>query len=282
MSKPDDASLKDLIATYPADWAALVGTPPAAVEVIDADVSTVTAAADKILRLGDPEPWLLHIELQSSPRTNLAEQLHWYNTLLRHRHGQRVRTVLVLLRPSADSPQWDGIYQDRFSGEPPYVEFRYRVVRPWQMLAETFLTGGLGTLPLALLSDVPEPGLPDVLRRMDQRLAREVSREQAAVIWTTSYVLTGLRLAPQALADLFQGVAFMSIVEDSSAFELLLAEGARRELRKTLLRQGRKRFGAPEAGVETALQAITDLPRLERMSERLLDVTTWAELLATP
>jgi predicted transposase YdaD len=47
MSKPFDASLKELIEGYPADWVRLVtGAPPPAVDVIDADVSSVSAAAD--------------------------------------------------------------------------------------------------------------------------------------------------------------------------------------------------------------------------------------------
>jgi hypothetical protein len=49
-----------------------------------------------------------------------------------------------------------------------------------------------------------------------------------------------------------------------------------------LLRLGRLNFGEPEAATVAALEAIPDLNRLEAMSERLLQVSTWQELLSTP
>ena len=98
MSKPYDATGKDLIADYPADWLRFLGRTAPGVEVIDTDLSTVTAASDKVLKVLDADPWLLHAELQSGPRTDLDEQLHWYNTLIGHRHRMRVRSCLILLR----------------------------------------------------------------------------------------------------------------------------------------------------------------------------------------
>lgn len=67
MAQPFDASLKELIEQYPSDWLPLAGLGTAAsVDVIDADLSTVTAAADKVLHIGKRPPWLMHLELQSS------------------------------------------------------------------------------------------------------------------------------------------------------------------------------------------------------------------------
>src|SRR5205823_4483427 len=73
MSKPYDAAGKDLVAGYPIDWVCFLDRPAPAVEVIDTDLSTVTAASDKVLKVLDVEPWLLHAELQSGPRTDLDE-----------------------------------------------------------------------------------------------------------------------------------------------------------------------------------------------------------------
>jgi hypothetical protein len=59
------------------------------------------------------------------------------------------------------------------------------------------------------------------------------------------------------------------------------AEGHLEALRETLLRQGRKKFGkGPTRKQQAQLTALTDRATLERLSERLLDVSTWAELLA--
>ena len=67
MSHPYDASTKYLVQTRLADWLPLCGrTTTAAVEIVDADLATVTAAADRVLRVHETPPWLFHVELQSS------------------------------------------------------------------------------------------------------------------------------------------------------------------------------------------------------------------------
>ena len=55
MPQPFDATTKDLVELHPEDWLAYLGLPRAPVEVVDADVSTVSAAADKVLHV-DPPP----------------------------------------------------------------------------------------------------------------------------------------------------------------------------------------------------------------------------------
>jgi hypothetical protein len=45
---------------------------------------------------------------------------------------------------------------------------------------------------------------------------------------------------------------------------------------------GKKRFGPPDEETTAALNAIADLPRLEDLTDRLLDVDSWQELLALP
>ena len=54
MPKPFDATLKELISSYPVDWLTQFGVPVTAPpEVISADLSTVTAAADTLIKVGD-------------------------------------------------------------------------------------------------------------------------------------------------------------------------------------------------------------------------------------
>ena len=117
---------------------------------------------------------------------------------------------------------------------------------------------------------------------MQERLKRETTPVRVEVLWTTTYILMGLRYSEELAARLLQGVRDM---EESVTFQAIIrkgmARGAVEELRKTLLRQGRSAL-APDAATAAALEAIGDLKRLERLSERLLDVTSWVELLATP
>ncbi len=65
---------------------------------------------------------------------------------------------------------------------------------------------------------------------------------------------------------------------ESSTYRATIAEG----MKKALLALGRKRFGPPDERTSNTLERIRNLNRLERMSERLLDVANWAGLLAEP
>ncbi len=75
-------------------------------------------------------------------------------------------------------------------------------------------------------------------------------------------------------------------MRDSDTYMAILdegrAEGEVRGARRMLVRLGRKRFGEPTADLLAAFQAISDLERLGRMSERVLDATSCQDLLATP
>lgn len=61
-----------------------------------------------------------------------------------------------------------------------------------------------------------------------------------------------------------------------------LAEGLAKGERNVLIRQGRKKFGPPDARSLAALHAISDSNRLELLAERLLDAASWDELLDHP
>ena len=53
------------------------------------------------------------------------------------------------------------------------------MVRVWEKPVEEVLAGGLGTLPLAPLSNVTEEELPAVIERMKTRIDAEATPEQA-------------------------------------------------------------------------------------------------------
>ncbi len=58
-----------------------------------------------------------------------------------------------------------------------------------------------------------------------------------------------------------------------------MREGSVLEARNILLRLGRKKFGPTSRDVEAALNGIVDVLRLEALADRLLDVSSWDELL---
>ena len=152
-TKPFDATLKELIKGAAAAMPQLLGPWQLLghMPLIDADLSTMVAAADKVLRVyGDTYDWLLHVEAQSSHELDLPDRLHEYNTLLRRRHKLLVRSVVLLLRRQAGASTLRGVLRLQFpEGEAPTV-FRYRVVRLWKVPVEQLLTGDPKTLPFAL------------------------------------------------------------------------------------------------------------------------------------
>jgi hypothetical protein len=97
-SKPFDATPKGLIEIRPPDWPAFFAVAARAVEVVDADVSTVTAASDKVLRVrADAGDRIFHVDFQSGPDATVPRRTHLYSGLLEERHKLPVDSVVVLL-----------------------------------------------------------------------------------------------------------------------------------------------------------------------------------------
>jgi predicted transposase YdaD len=283
MPKDFDPTLKVLVETSPADWLPLVGRPPAPVSIIDADVSAViSAAADKFLRVhADPE-YILHLDFQSGhDSASLPSRLWLYNTIADYRTGLPVQSIAVLLRPEADSPQLTGQYLRSLPGEEPHAVFRYTVLRVWQCPVEQLLRGGLGTLPLAPISAVAQSELPNVIKRMKDRLWRV---ERAAELWTATRLLLGLRFADQVIDVLLRGVMDM---KESTTYQAILAEGRAEgrtegraeEAKRLLLVLGEKEWGAANATAQSVIDATTDVARLEQWIEQIPQKTSWRDLL---
>jgi hypothetical protein len=195
VSKPFDASPKALLQYGLEDWPAFVGVPAQSVEIIDADISTVTAAADKVLLLhGKDGKRIQHYDFQSGPDATVPCRTHHYNSLLEMRHKLPVESIVVLLAPKANLRVINGSYARKLPGEVQlYLYFRYRVLRVWEVPVETILRAGPSVLPLAPLSDVQVNRLPNVIERMKQRFDRLSDRSQVPELWTATRVLMGLR-----------------------------------------------------------------------------------------
>jgi hypothetical protein len=124
-AKPYDPVLKGLVDIQPRWWPVVLSQPAGPTEVIDADIATVSGAADKVLRVGADPPYLQHLEFVADHDVaSLPPKLHVRTGLLRERHALRVRSAVVLLHPGADSPQLTEVYQESFPDEEPYLIFR--------------------------------------------------------------------------------------------------------------------------------------------------------------
>src|SRR5262249_44801849 len=179
----------------------------------------------------------------------------------------------------ADSRQATGWYERGFPDDPFDVALRYRTLRIWQVPPERWLAGGLGLVPLAPLGDVRQKDLPATISQMKRRLD-EAPRNQAAELWSAANILMGLRYERALVQKLLQGVVTM---KESVTYQAILEEGQIegkiKEARRIVLLLGRDQFGEPSADVQAALDAITDVNRLEELTIRSKHVSSWQELL---
>ena len=236
--KPFDASLKDIIEEYARAWAEqFTPGPILAVAVIDADVSTVTAAADKVIRLQTTAgECLLDLEAQSSFDADKPGRMLLYSVILNQRHRLPVRSVMVLLRREANATALTGVVELRYAPtEPPYLTFHYTVIRLWQQPLAPLLNGPIGLLPLAPLTDEAEADIQGVVDHVIRRLRVETPREEAAKMETATFILMGMRYDKAILARLYQGVRDM---EESSGYQLIMERGEQKALIRTLLDLG--------------------------------------------
>ena len=288
-AKPYDAAMKELIGLDPATWLSQFGVQPAGpVSVLSADLAgTVLVEADQVLRVGGGAPWLVQLEFQAGRDRHLTSRLHLYSTLLDRRHRLPVQSLLVLLRPAADSPTLDGHFERRLPNGRAYLTFEYGVVRIWQQPAEALLAGPLATLPLAPLAGVPDAEVSEILRRIEARVRREAASELAERLRVGAYLLLGLRFPQDVIDELLRGVGIMAgALKESSTYQKILREGlaegralGRAEAaRELLLHLGTRRFGQPNRATRAALERIDDSDQLRHLAERLDEVSNWREL----
>ena len=283
--KPYDAVTRLLLENHPLDWLAMFGLDPGeGVQVVNSDLSTVTAEADKVLLIESPERWIVHVEVQSSYQKALPERLLRYNVLLNVRHEVPVHSVVVLLFPESDGPAISGRYEQASPDGRCRIGFDYQVVRVWQEALES-LEAGIGTIPLVALA-LPSP---DDLDALVERMRTEFVRhpiDDEGEIWTALYLLIGGYFKDRTLADrLLKGIQTM---RDSVTYQAILeegreegrAEGQRKLAREILLSLGSDKFQPPSEEIQERILSMNDLSRLSHLARRVLHVESWQELLA--
>jgi hypothetical protein len=284
-----DVSAKELVWEGPAACVQrFAGGPLGPVTVIDSDITTLTASADKVLRVDAPEPYLVDLEPHSYHDTGLARTLWYRQVALDYRHNLPVLTVLVLLCKEANSPSLTGTYERQLPDGWQTNRYNYQVVRLWQEDPELYLAGGVNLVPLAPLTNVAEESLPDLVQRMSARINAEPAA-RARKLWMATYLLMGLRVADEVAVHLLGGVENM---RESSTYQAILREGRQEgliegrvgEAQRMLLMLGEARFGEPDEATRGTVEAIPDVERLERMTKRVLDTSIhdWNGLLGTP
>ena len=295
MPKPFDASTKFLIELAPEDWLRFLKLPVGPTELVETDLSTVTAAGDKILRVNTVPPYGLHVEFQAGPDPELEARAWEYNVLYTRRLQIPVETILILLRPFSGHKTLHGQLDIWRQPGQAIHHFSYEVVRIWELPPAVFLEGGNALLPLAPVAKVSRAEVREVVQAVNERLDRRVKPSEAEQLRTATFVLMGLKYPREFVEKLMS----RNVLELSSTYQALIQEGldkgmaqgleqgleqgrelgAATEARNLILLLGRQRFGTPADEVVGVLQA-TSRERLEMLAQRLLTATSWSDFLA--
>ncbi len=285
MSMPFDATLKDLVRAAPADFLISFDQPPTgALRLLNVDLSTVTTAADLIIGVGAPLAEVIHLDFQSSAAAWKHADILVYNALIYANYHVPVHSIVILLRPQEAHSNLNGVVNYAARSGRGKMDFGYEVVPLWERSAQELLAGPLGTAPLTVLGALPEGvALPDALtavaQRLIERLEREAPPERARKLLTAAFLLTGLRVKRDMARRVFRGVRAM---RDSDTYLAIIDEGREEQVKEDILRLAARRFGPADEPIRARLDGITDLERLRRLHDRLLDVTSWSDLLDTP
>jgi len=159
--------------------------------------------------------------------------------------------------------------------------FRPEVINLWEQPLEPMLTGGLGLLPLAPLCRMPEgmtreQALPEILRRINERLIAEAPPELNDTLWNSTYTLTGVYLDRQDVLPLFDRYRIM---RESMTYQATLEEGAIEMCRNNVLLLGTRKFGTLNQDEAAILNDIDDVDRLQRMLFAIEEAKSWEQVL---
>lgn len=192
--------MKDFARDRPADYGEAFGAHGRPTRLLNVDLSTLSAASDVVLGLGDPLEEIVDINFQSGPDSFLAARTEMYRAVLHHQYHVPVRSFIVLMRPIADHAHLTGAHS--YGHGKNGVQCWYDVDRLWTEPPERFLQGGIALAPLAVLAKLPdelteEAAIAAIVRRLYERLIKEVPEAEAIRLMTGAFVLTGLRISEE-------------------------------------------------------------------------------------
>jgi hypothetical protein len=182
----------------------------------------------------------------------------------------------LLLAPKADGPAMIGRVARRLPrGDQDYLAFSYGIIRAWTLPQEVLLLGGLGTLPLAVLTASTDEELPVLVAGIDRRL-NEASVPAQSELKLAVSLLAGLRFPARLVNSVIQESDKM---KESSTYQAILDEGRLEEARRILLTLGTDAFGAPDEGTIARIDSASDHERIEQWICRVRSASTWHDLL---
>jgi hypothetical protein len=244
------------------------------------ELPAAPVAADLVWEVEEQgQPLLFHIENQTNVDPLIGERVANYALQVWRRDHLAVRSLVVYLRPEANTPA------------PPFVitlsgrevlRYEYEVLRLWEMDPAWVLdTPWLDLWPLAGVMVADAAAAKAVAARI---VGAPASARERAELLRTTLLLAGLRLRAAALAEVVEDIRRNPMIEDiwqESSLATVLeergrAEGARAALRTIV----EVRFGAVPEALEQHIAA-ADEPALKALTVRAVEAPSLADLLAS-
>jgi hypothetical protein len=235
--------------------------------------------------LGDPLRGVIDLNFQVDWDKETPLRVLCYNTLLHREHRKPVHSIVIMLRSQGNDLRMDDGYRYSLFEQRGRLEFYPEVIRIWEQPLEEMLTGGLGLLPLATLAAMPgdltrEEALPEILKRIEQRLEREPSSEKLDRLLNWTYKLAGLHFTSEQASAMFwrSSTMWSDVLKKSATHQGTLQEGRVEGVQNMILRLGTKKFGPPDERAKNLLTGITNLDQLNQIGDSVLTANSWADL----
>lgn len=293
-----DETLRGIFDLHVEDWIVRFGVPHGTpVKVPDSDVSSVSARADKVLLIGAETPYVMQVEFQAGHDDHLIRRMLRYNALLHELHKILVVSALILLHRKADGPAYSGQLSYGAPDHAGSLDFRYQIVRIWELDVDELLAGGPGLQTLAVLSDSAAKDPRGVVLKLVANLKHHRDWKRIKE-WASA--LAAMRYTVGQVNQMFEGademVTFDEVLEMSSIKSLVIDKAEKRGMKKgteaerkrnieiaqnALLRLGDKLLGTPTAAQTMRIALITDAQVLADLQVLVLKAGTWDELLST-
>jgi predicted transposase YdaD len=272
-----DNLCKRLAEQYPAQFAAwLFGVSHVTVQKTELSREPIRADAVIFSHAGVET---LHAEFQTTLKSDVPmplRMLDYYVGLKRKQPGQRVRQVLLVLKPTGET------IPDRYEDE--RTLHIYDVLRMWEQKPRELLKYD-GLLPLATLCRA-ESG-EQLLNEVAAHIKRIKLREQRRETLNFSRVLAGLRYDKDIVYRILKE---SDMLEESVVYQDIFQKGAQKGEQKGLqkglqherhlvLRQLERLLGKLPAKVQKQVDQL-DFEQLAALGQALFDFTSEKELAA--
>ena len=271
-----DQAFKILVDLNPNDWALLAGlTVVHNAAGMETELPERNRHLDRLIRVSDDQGDIaVHLEFQAGKSGNRVPiRLIDYSIGVTEKYRLPVHSCVVLLRRPADSPALTGAYKQRSRSVMPYLTFRYRVVRLWQVPVTTLLLPGSSVAVAAVLADHGTLPADEIALRIATCINVISDIDTRAMLFTIAYNLAGLRFN-DSQADIMFGREISVLEKYSSTVQATLRRGEAR----LLLTSAEQIFGAPSQEILDKVRNAKS-KKLVEWNLRIGKAQSWTELV---